>query len=241
MSDIDLMVWSPLWWRDDRELAVNKPEPDVNVPRTGRTAVALASLDLASLALAASVGLLAGAASAAPATSVTAKPKSAAHPLDESVPSVTVTATPETPHVQSTFPAQGARVPPGLVVLRVTYDVHMRPDGWAYAEAGAPAAYPDCAKAPRLLDDKRSFVLICRTLPGKAYAVWFNRPPLVDFASMSRRPATPYELKFATTEDEPVRTLADAMKADPALAGQGEPVQAPGQARFGQDDTPPGG
>ena len=209
---------------------MRKPEPRLNVPWRAFAVLAVAALS----------GALATAAVAAPGKTVVAKPKSAANPLDENIPGLTVTATRETPHVESTFPAQGAKVAPGLLVLRVTYDVRMRPDGWAYAEGGAPAAYPDCAKAPRLLDDKRSFVLVCRTLPGKAYAVWFNRPPLMDFASMSRQSATPFQLKFVTTQDDPVRTLADAMKADPALVGQGEPVQAPGQARFGQDDAPPG-
>ncbi len=155
------------------------------------------------------------------------------------VSSVTVTATLATPHVQSTFPAAGAKVAPGLLVMRVTYDTRMRPDGWSYArEAGSE--YPDCASSPRLLDDGRSFVLICRTLPAKTYAVWFNRPPLQDFSSRSRRPAVPFELKFTTTDDDPVRTLPDAMKADPALAKAGNPVEGTGLAVYGQD-PPPGG
>ncbi len=158
--------------------------------------------------------------------------------LDTRTPVVTVTASRVVPQVQSTFPASGAKVAPGLLVLRVTYDTRMRPEGWAYAqEAGAD--YPDCAKAPRLLDDKRSFVLICRTLPGRRYAVWFNRPPMDDFSSFGRRPAPPFELKFATTDDEPVRTLTQAMKADPALSALGNPVEPEGLATYGQD-VPPG-
>lgn len=150
---------------------------------------------------------------------------------------VTVIGTRTVPRVASTFPAANATVSPGLLVLRVTYDTHMRADGWSYArEAGAD--YPDCAKAPRLLDDKESFVLICRTLPGKRYAVWFNRPPLQDFSSLGRLPADAYELKFATSSDEPVRTLADAMKADPALTGAANPVEPDGLATFGQDGGP---
>ena len=124
--------------------------------------------------------------------------------------------------------------------MRVTYDTRMRADGWSYArESGAD--YPDCASAPRLLDDGRSFVLICRTLPARTYAVWFNRPPLQDFSSHSKRPAAPFELKFATTNDDPVRTLPDAMKEDPALAKAGNPVEGGGLAVYGQDPAPPGG
>ncbi len=152
---------------------------------------------------------------------------------------VTVTASRTVPRVQSTFPAAGARITPGLLVLRVTYDTKMRPDGWSYArEKGAE--YPDCAESPRLLDDGRSFVLICRTLPGKRYSVWFNRPPLGDFASMGRRPAVPFELSFATTDEEPIRTLPEAMKADPALSNVANPVEPDGLAVYGQDHDAPG-
>jgi hypothetical protein len=156
------------------------------------------------------------------------------------LPGVTVTATRETPHVLSTFPAREAKVAPGLLILRVTYDTRMRPDGWSYArEAGAE--YPDCAKSPRLLDDKQTFVLVCRTLPNKSYAVWFNRPPTSDFASVSRRPAVPFELRFATNGDDPIRTLTEAMKADKALSSASNPVEPDGLATYGQELDPPGG
>ena len=73
--------------------------------------------------------------------------------------------------------------------------------------------------------------------PGSANA-WFNRPPLGDFSSVGRRPATPYELRFVTTEDEPVRTLTEAMKEDPALSSLGNPVEPDGLATYGQDQPP---
>ncbi len=186
-------------------------------------------LALAGLALA---GSGAGIAAAKP---LSAKTKGAG--IDTETSTVVVTASRTIPEVQSTFPASGARVAPGLLVLRVTYDTRMRPEGWSYAQ-DAGAEYPDCAKAPRLLDDRRSFVLICRTLPGKRYAVWFNRPPMNDFTSFGRRPAPPFELKFATTDDEPVRTLTEAMKADPALSALGNPVEPDGLATYGQEEPP---
>ena len=146
---------------------------------------------------------------------------------------VTVVASRVVPHVQSTFPAADAKVPPGLLVLRVTYDTRMRAEGWSYARATG-AEYPDCAASPRLLDDGKTFVLICRTLPAKSYSVWFNRPPLQDFASLSRRAAIPFQLKFATTAGDPIRTLPEAMKADPALSNVANPVEPDGLAVYGQ-------
>ena len=187
--------------------------------------------------MAMSLSVLASGAAAKPVPTKPVPAKAPAGEMSSRTSVVTVTASRIVPHVQSTFPALDAKVAPGLLVLRVTYDTRMRPEGWSYArETGAD--YPDCAAAPRLLDDRRSFVLICRTLPGRRYAVWFNRPPLDDFSSLGRRPAIPFELKFATTDDEPVRTLTEAMKADAALSALGNPVEPDGLATYGQSEPP---
>ncbi|MGC1302572.1 MAG: hypothetical protein WA840_09370 [Caulobacteraceae bacterium] len=151
---------------------------------------------------------------------------------------VTVRATKTIPKVESTFPAQNAKVSPGLLVLRVTFSERMKGDGWSYVPS-PKGLYPDCAETPRLLDDRRTFVLICRTLPGKAYAVWFNEPPVVDFSNYSGRSAIPYELTFTTADEEPIRTLADAMKADKALTSASNPVEPLGGAPMGQPHVPP--
>jgi hypothetical protein len=152
-------------------------------------------------------------------------------------PSITVVGQRVIPQVVSTFPAQNAKVAPGLLILRVTYNTHMTAESWSYVpQTGID--YPDCASAPRLLDDKESFVLICRTLPEKHYTVWFNRAPMSDFASSGRLSAKPYRLNFTTTSDDPVRTLADAMKADPALSTVANPVEPDGLAAYGSPDGP---
>jgi hypothetical protein len=174
-------------------------------------------------------------------------PKGAVHasntpPVPEepnaTVAGVVVHATHVIPRVESTFPAQNAKVTPGLLILRATFSTQMRPDGWSYVPS-AKGTYPDCAETPRLLDDKRTFVLICRTLPGKAYSVWFNQPPVADFSSSGGRPAIPYELTFTTADEEPIRTLADAMKADKALTSASNPVEPLGSAPLGQPRVPP--
>jgi hypothetical protein len=151
---------------------------------------------------------------------------------------VTVTASRTIPKVESTFPALGAKVKPGILVLRVTFSERMREDGWSYVPS-QKGAYPDCAQSPRLLDDGRTFVLICRTLPARTYAVWLNRPPLVDFSNHGGRSATPYELSFTTTDDEPIRTLPEAMKADKALTNVSNPVEPQGLAAMGAPHVPP--
>lgn len=100
------------------------------------------------------------------------------------------------PRVVATSPAQGARVPAGPFALSVTFDRPMRGDGWSFT--GDPARYPDCAKAPRLSADARTFTLSCRAEAGRAYAVGFNGGRFRNFRDRDGVPAEPYLLRFST-------------------------------------------
>lgn len=153
-----------------------------------------------------------------------------AAPRPTTVSGVTVVARlPKTlPTVASTFPAAGATVAPGVLVLRVTYDQRMLDGGWSYVTSAA-GEYPDCDKTPRLLDDGKSFALICRTLPKKTYAVWFNHADHENFVGVGYRAATPYHLVFSTNDDDPIFTLEAAMKADPALPPGSNPAEPVGK------------
>ena len=152
---------------------------------------------------------------------------------------VTVTASRTVPAVVSTFPANGGTVAPGVLVLRVTYDARMFDESWSYVSS-LKGLYPECADTPRLLDDRKSFALICRTMPNKTYAVWFNRGAYDNFISSSRRPAKPYELTFKTSGDDPIWTLKDAMAEDKALPSTGNPVEPEGKRKPGEEDGPGG-
>ena len=120
---------------------------------------------------------------------------------------VAVPATP--PVVVSTFPAAGAAVAGGTLVLKVTFDQNMDGATWGYAKGDA-GDYPECLAKPRLLSDERTFVLLCRTLRGKSYSVRLNSGD-GGFTSVGRRTATPFELQFTTSMADPVLTLKDAM------------------------------
>jgi hypothetical protein len=152
---------------------------------------------------------------------------------------VTVTASRETPKVVGAYPAQGASVAPGILIIRVTYDTRMQGQSWSYVTS-RDGEYPECAASPRLLDDHKSFALICRTLPKKTYALWFNHGDYQNFTSISRRPAVAYELKFSTTDADPVWTLEDAIKADPGLPPGSNPAEAEGKRRPGEEAPDPG-
>jgi len=137
------------------------------------------------------------------------------------------------PVVKSTYPAAGASVPGGVVILTLVFDQPMTPDAWAYSRS-AGADVPDCLSKPRLLADQRTFVLLCTAAANHAYAVDINAVPR--FASTLGRSAQPYTLRFSTTADV-TRALHDALSLaglddvdDPIMTwgdpGQGVPQTA---------------
>jgi hypothetical protein len=111
---------------------------------------------------------------------------------------VTVIA-PRDPKVVSTFPVNGASIGGGELILTVT----------SYS-ATPHAAFPDCLARPRLLNDRRTFVLLCSVAANTAYAVQFNASP--DFVTLGRRTVPPFTLQFKTTDD-PVLSLTEALTA----------------------------
>lgn len=145
---------------------------------------------------------------------------------------VTVTPRTEPPKLVASYPAAGEAVAPGLLVLKFTFDQAMLRSRFDIAPAPGAEA-PECLEAPRLLDDGKSFALLCRTRPGKAYALAFNRGATGGFANSGETRAQPANLAFTTTAGEPVRALKDALKA----AGLREidiPVQESPEVRGGR-------
>lgn len=129
------------------------------------------------------------------------------------------------PVVKATYPAQGAVVAGGTLVLKVVFDQAMSPDGWSYAKA-AGADFPACLPRPRLLADERTFVLLCSTVRGRSYAVGLNADPAEGFADPSHRFAGRYDLSFSTAPDgELVRPVSEALAAA-ALTPADSPIES---------------
>jgi hypothetical protein len=163
---------------------------------------------------------------AGPALAQAGKPpaKPAAEPPTPVSP-VTVMPPTDKPKVVTTWPENGQAVAPGVLVLKVAFDQQMTPRDFAY-DLGATGDKLDCLKTPRLLNDNKTFVLLCTTLPGKTYAVALNPGAAGGpaFSNLAENRAEPSSLTFTTGTGEPVTKLRDAIKAA-GLGGLDVPVE----------------
>lgn len=151
----------------------------------------------------ASAALLLGAAAAAPAKAP-ASPPNVVAPL-------TVTPRTDPPKIVSSFPAAGEVIAPGALVMRITFDQKMDGGGFAFT-AAADRRMPNCLKTPRLLNDEKTFVLLCTTAPDQTYAIAFNATPKEGFRNIAGSTAVPAQLGFSTNHEDGPRDLGSALK-----------------------------
>jgi len=159
------------------------------------------------LAAAVLVGLLAAPARAAPPppTEIPNLPPKTVAPV------TVVPPTADPPKIVSSFPAEKDVIAPGALVLHITFDQRMDEDGFSF-EPIAGGQMPDCLKTPRLLNDEKTFVLLCTTAPKTSYALAFNAAPHGGFANIGGKRAVPAALAFSTNDDDGPRDLDDALK-----------------------------
>src|ERR1700740_3083842 len=111
-------------------------------------------------ALRAVTGALAGTAVVVATGAAAAPPKE----LPNVVAPLTVSPRGDPPKIVTSFPGAGEVIAPGALVMRITFDQKMDSEGFAFT-AAANGKMPDCLKIPRLLNDEKTFVLLCTTLP----------------------------------------------------------------------------
>jgi hypothetical protein len=157
-------------------------------------------------ALLVTAGLWGGVAFAAPPAAPPAAPS------PNVVAPVTVYPKTDAPKIVKSYPAAGQALSAGILVLTVTFDQPMLKTGFDI-EAAAGGEAPKCLKTPRLLDDGKTFVLLCTTEPHKAYAFAFNAAPQGGFENVGEHRAERATLAFTTTDGGGPNTLHDAMKA----------------------------
>jgi hypothetical protein len=148
---------------------------------------------------------------ARPALPAPAQPQAPDLP-PHAVAGVTVFPRTDPPKIVSSFPAAGQVIAPGALVLRITFDQKMDEHGFAFAAAPG-GRMPDCLKTPRLLNDEKTFVLLCTTQPASAYSLSFNASPQGVFENIAGTRAAPAQLAFSTDNEDGPRDLDDALKA----------------------------
>ena len=101
------------------------------------------------------------------------------------------------PQVVSTSPRPGSAIAPGPFMLSVTFDRLMMEGSYSFAKRSAET-YPQCARSAALSRDRRTFTMRCTALAGRAYEIWFNSPPYMNFKNAFGVPARPFQLQFTS-------------------------------------------
>lgn len=151
-------------------------------------------------------GLIGGAALAAPPAGLPPQPP-------KEVSGITVYGKTDPPKVAATYPAAGQAMSAGVLILTVTFDQKMLDHSFDIGP-GAGGEMPNCLKTPRLLDDGKTFVLLCTTDPHKTYALAFNAGPQGGFANIAEHRAEPSTLAFTTTDGDGPRSIPEALKTE---------------------------
>lgn len=140
----------------------------------------------------------------------------AAPPVGTEVSPLTVYPVTAPPKLVASYPAEGVAATPGVVVLKLTFDQPMSAATFDLAPApaadAAGAETPPCLKVPRLLNDGKTFVLLCTLRAGRSYALAINSAGSGGFMNIGETRASPQVLRFTTNREESVRSLDEAMK-----------------------------
>lgn len=165
-------------------------------------------------------------------------PPAAAEPSEPSVDEITVLPhaacmepkrdplTPS-PHVVSTFPADGAVVRPGVLYLRVTFDEPMSCKGFFTAMRRMRSPCDRERQVWLLSYDRKTIHTLCHTEPNNVYGVRISRDlPDSEFISLAGHTLDPYEFSFTTNLGPEVTTARDSLAQDTEMypPSPGEPI-----------------
>jgi hypothetical protein len=138
------------------------------------------------------------------------------------------------PKLTASFPAQGAQVAAGVLVIKLVFDQPMAADGWSYGRSEG-GDFPSCLAKPRLLADKRTFALLCSVAAHKTYAIAVN--PAAVFAGANGRLAKADTLSFSTSDTQ-VLSLHEAL-GQAGLTDADEPIMTWKDDGAGVSRSPP--
>jgi hypothetical protein len=163
---------------------------------------------------------------------VEAKPPAKAAPAPDSAPPIPdaeeLTVTPEAaclapkpdnfaprPKIVSTFPANGATVRPGVLVVRVTFDQPMSCKGFFTSIPKLKDPCPGGHQQWIVSFDRRTIRTVCHADGNVIYGIGVSDNPDATFISLAGKPLEPYEFRFATTVAPDVLSTSEALDQDP--------------------------
>ncbi len=127
----------------------------------------------------------------------------------------------EPPSIVATYPADGATVTPGALILKLTFDQRMNPDSFRFDRA--EGSYPSCLARPRLLPDEKTFVLLCTVGGAGKYAIQMNAPGAGGFVNLANQRAKTLVLRFSTQDGASLSSIKEAIKSA-GLKDEDDPV-----------------
>jgi len=121
------------------------------------------------------------------------------------------------PKVVSTFPAPGSKISPGILVLRVTFDLPMICAGRMTDAKPLRSPCTGTVSPARLSFDRKIFWTACRVKKDTKYGLELNDggDRQHGFVSLAGKVADPYPLTFETSDDAPVNTVKAALDRAP--------------------------
>jgi hypothetical protein len=119
------------------------------------------------------------------------------------------------PKVVATFPAEGAVVRPGLVVVRVTFDQPMACDASFDGSSDLPNPCPGRWREVTISQDRHSFRTVCEVKAGTRY-----RLTLRSFRN-SHGLTIPTDVTFSTSGAAPIATIQQALAEDAGAGAAG--------------------
>ncbi len=120
------------------------------------------------------------------------------------------------PKVVSTFPAQGAVVRPGKLVVRITFDLPMACGGTFLDAPPLTSPLPDGNRWVVMTPDRRTFRIEGQVDRNGRYGIWMNHDPVRDFLGLSGQSLEPFSLAFSSGSGPPITTVAEALAQDAA-------------------------
>ena len=123
------------------------------------------------------------------------------------------------PKIVSTFPAKGAVVRPGVVVLRVTFDAPMACAGVFSNDPPFHNPCPGRLQHMLLSYDRLTVRTACVVEPNADYGAWISRDgEEQEFVSLRGAVSSQFELRFSTSAEAPVTTVCEALSQDEETA-----------------------